>query len=109
MSDDEIKSIVEKASNCQLTIDIVSSSVTLNSQSQPLLDVLTALDQSREEMNNSCINLNTLNQLPFWSNYQRWENFVTIGLLCASDISHVDPVANAQIKSLIDRESVLYC
>ena len=109
MSDDEIRVITEKASNCQLTVDTESSSVTLNSQSQPLLEVLTALDQSREEMNSSCINLNTLNQLPFWSNYQRWENFVTIGLLCASDISHVDPVANAQIKSLIDRESVLYC
>ena len=79
-----------------------------NIMPQPLLEVLSALDQSRDEMNNSRIDLATLKKLPFWDSYQRWENFITIGLLFASDISHVDPVANAAIKDIIDTSSTLY-
>jgi hypothetical protein len=47
-------------------------------------------------------------KLPLWDNFQRWENLVTIGLLYASDISHVDPVANAKVKELIDSCDTLY-
>jgi hypothetical protein len=72
------------------------------------LEVITALEQSRDELNSSRIDLTTLKKLPFWDSYQRWENFITIGLLYASDISHVDPVANAAIKEIIDTSSNLY-
>ena len=33
---------------------------------------------------------------------------MTIGFLCAGDISKVDPVANAKIESLINMNSNLY-
>ena len=79
-----------------------------NVRRQPLLEVLSALDQSRDEMNNSRIDFSTLKRLPFWDSYQRWENFITIGLLYASDVSHVDPVANTAIKEIIDACEELY-
>ena len=47
-------------------------------------------------------------KLPLWDNFQRWENLVTIGLLYASDISSVDPIANAKIKEIIDGCNSLY-
>ena len=54
------------------------------------------------------VDKSTLMKLPLWDNFQRWENLVTIGLLYASDISHVDPIANAKIKTIIDACEILY-
>lgn len=107
MSDADMASIKQKAHTCHLEID-TSKESRASIQKQPLLDVLSALDQSRDEMNNSLIDLNTLKRLPFWDSYQRWENSITIGLLYASDVSHVDPVANAAVKKLIDITNNLY-
>ena len=107
MSDADMASIKQKAHTCHLEID-TSKESRASIQKQPLLDVLSALDQSRDEMNNSLIDLNTLKRLPFWDSYQRWENSITIGLLYASDVSRVDPVANAAVKKLIDITNNLY-
>lgn len=108
MSDEDMMNVSQKAKTCQLEIDLSPASSSHNIKPQPLLEVLSALDQSRDEMNNSRIDLTTLKKLPFWDSYQRWENFITIGLLYASDISHVDPVANASMKDIIDTNSNLY-
>ena len=108
MSDEDMKNVSQKAKTCQLEIDLSPASSSHNIKPQPLLEVLSALDQSRDEMNNSRIDLTTLKKLPFWDSYQRWENFITIGLLYASDISHVDPVANASMKEIIDTNTNLY-
>lgn len=108
MSDKDMENIAKKAESCHLEIDLSPTASSSNIKPQPLLEVLSALDQSRDEMNNSRIDLATLKKLPFWDSYQRWENFITIGLLYASDISHVDPVANAAIKDIIDTCSKLY-
>ena len=108
MSDKDMENVAQKAKSCNLDIDLSPAASSSNIKSQPLLDVLSALDQSRDEMNSSRIDLSTLKKLPFWDSYQRWENFITIGLLYASDISHVDPVANAAIKQFIDTCSNLY-
>ena len=108
MSDKDMEKIAQKAQACHLEIDLSPAASGSNIKPQPLLDVLSALDQTRDEMNSSRIDLATLKKLPFWDSYQRWENFITIGLLYASDISHVDPVANAAIKKMIDNSSNLY-
>ena len=50
----------------------------------------------------------SLMKLPLWDNFQRWENLVTIGLIYASDISQVDPVANGKVKELIESCESLY-
>jgi len=108
MSEKDMENIAQKAKSCQLEIDLSSTASSSNIKQQPLLEVLSALDQSRDEMNNSRIDLATLKKLPFWDSYQRWENFITIGLLYASDVSHVDPVANNAMKGIIDTNKNLY-
>lgn len=108
MSESDIHNIAQKAESCHLEIDLSPAATNSHVSPKPLLEVLSALDKSRDEMNNSRIDLETLKKLPFWDSYQRWENFITIGLLYASDISHVDPVANAAVKSLIDASNKLY-
>lgn len=108
MSDKDIQNVAQKAKACHLEIDLSPAASSSNVSPKPLLEVLSALDKSRDEMNNSRIDLETLKKLPFWDSYQRWENFITIGLLYASDISHVDPIANATVKSLIDASVNLY-
>lgn len=109
MSEKDIKSIAEKASACNLEVDLSPAGSNSVSKPQPLLEALTALDQSRDLLRSQdTIDMMTLRKLPFWDNYQRWENLVTLGLLYSSDISHVDPVANAAVKSIIDRYNTLY-
>lgn len=108
MSDADMSNIARKARACHLEVDLSTTVSDSKVQRQPLLDVLSALDQSREEMNNSRIDLATLKKLPFWNSYQRWENCITIGLLYASDISQMDPAANTAIKTIIDRSRELY-
>lgn len=108
MSEEDITNISKKAKSCHLEIDLSPAASSSNIKPQPLLDVLSALDQSNNEMNNSLIDLATLKKLPFWDSYQRWENFITIGLLYTSDISHVDPIANAEIQEIINQGNNLY-
>lgn len=110
MKEKDLHSITEKALACNIDIDITSTGCTAVSKPQPLLEALSALDQSRDLLRNEdTIDMMTLRKLPFWDNYQRWENLVTIGLLHSSDISHVDPIANAAVKSIMDKCNVLYC
>jgi hypothetical protein len=104
----EMTNIAMKAEKCNLDIDLSPAASSSDIKQQPLLEVLSALDQTRNEMHNSRIDMATLKRLPFWDSYQRWENFITIGLLYSSDISHVDPVANAAIKNIIDTNANLY-
>ena len=104
----DVEAISKKAKACELDIDLSSPATTASVESQPLLDVLSALDQMGHTINDKLIDFTTLQKLPFWDSYHRWENFITIGLLYASDISHVDPVANAAIKEIIDTSSNLY-
>lgn len=105
MSDGDIDSIKEKAEKCHINVDLTPDTWDLTRKPQPLKQSLQALD---EASNISMISKNTLMRLPFWNNFQRWENLVTIGLLYASDISHVDPIANAKVKELMERCDTLY-
>ena len=108
MSEEDMTNIAKKAKSCDLEVNLSPVSSSTSIKKQPLLEVLSALDQSGDEINRTFIDLSTLKKLPFWDSYQRWENFIIIGLLYASDISHVDPVANAAVKQLIDNANNLY-
>ena len=109
MCDEDIRLISEKATVCNLDVDLSPAGCNSVRKPQPLLEALSALDQSRDLLGGADeIDMRTLRKLPFWDNFQRWENLVIIGLLYSSDISHVDPVANAAVKSIIDRYNTLY-
>lgn len=108
INDGETETINDKASKCGLTVDFSPKGWNKVRHRQPLIDTLEALDKSASTINSANIDMDLLRKLPFWSNYFRWENFLTIGLLYSSDISRCDPEANKSIKQLIDRTTQLY-
>jgi hypothetical protein len=108
MSDNEITTIRAKAENCNLPVDLSPVSWERTRKPQSLLKTLQVFDESSSIVNQGRIDINTLRQLPFWNNYQRWENLVIIGLIYSSDISHCDPICNEKVKALIDRANQLY-
>lgn len=105
INNDEVESIKAKANKCNIKVDLSSSAWYTDRKPQPLLQALKAFDDAA---NIDAIDNSTLLKLPLWDNFQRWENLVTIGLLYASDISQVDPIANAKIKELVDTCELLY-
>lgn len=108
MSDNDITDLRVKAQNCHLQVDFSPAGWDKVRKRQPLIDTLKVLDESARIINQGRIDISVLRQLPFWNNYQRWENFVIIGLIYSSDISHCDPVCNAKVKELMDRSEPLY-
>lgn len=108
MSMSDLEVIKQKAASCGIDVDLSDDGCNAIAKPQPLMDVLLALDKSGTLINQNEIDMSTLRKLPFWDNYQRWENLVIIGLLYSSDISHVDPIANAAIESIIEKCKKLY-
>lgn len=105
INDEESAQIKKKAERCHIEVDLSPSAWNVVRKPQPLLQTLSAFDAASkiDEVDRSL-----LSKLPLWDNFQRWENLVTIGLLYASDISNVDPVANAKIKEIIEKCNSLY-
>lgn len=108
MSDNEIGDLKIKAQNCNLPVDFSPIGWNVVRKPQPLIETLKVFDDSGFIVNQGRINITILRKLPFWNNYQQWENFVIIGLIYSSDISHCDPVCNEKVRSLIDRSQKLY-
>lgn len=108
ISDSAVDEINDKAAKCGLTVDFSPEGWNKVRHSQPLIDTLQALDESADTINSPNINMEVLRKLPFWSNFFRWENFLTIALLYSSDISRCDPEANKRVKELIERNQSLY-
>ncbi len=108
INDGEIPNIQQKATKCNLTIDTTPDNWNVVRKPQNLLQTLKALDESGHIMNQNVIDTDVLRKLPFWDNFQRWQNLVTIGLVYASDISQCDPVANAEMKGIMDNCNELY-
>ena len=105
ISDKEAENIQLKADKCNIKVDLSPSAWNVVRKPQPLLQTLSAFDAASKIDD---VDKTSLMKLPLWDNFQRWQNLVTIGLLYASDISHVDPVANAKVKELIDSCDTLY-
>lgn len=108
MSDDEIVELKTKAQNCKLPVDFSPSGWDMIRKPQPLIETLKVFDDSAMIVNQGRIDISVLRKLPFWNNYQRWENFVIIGLIYSSDISRSDPICNEKVKALIERSQPLY-
>lgn len=105
MGDNDVEAIRTKAEKCHVVVDLSPSTWDVVRKPQSLLATLSAFDDAA---NIDDVSMETLMKLPLWDNFQRWENLVTIGLLYASDISHVDPVANAKVKELLEECETLY-
>jgi len=105
INDAEVESIKAKAEKCHIKVDLTSSSWNVDRKPRPLLQTLRAFDAAS---NIDAVDKDSLMKLPLWDNFQRWENLITIGLLYSSDISHVDPIANAKVKELRDNCGNLY-
>ena len=105
MNDGEIATIRTKADNCHVNVDLSPNAWNAVHKPQSLLSTLTAFDEATKI---DKVSMETLKKLPLWDNFWRWENLVTIGLLYASDISHIDPAANAKVKMLLEKCETLY-
>lgn len=105
LSDDDLNVIKEKAEACQLTLDLSDEAWRINHKTQDLVNTLIAFEDSQSL---DTVHGETLRKLPLWDSFQRWENFMLMGLLLVSDIARFDPVANKQLKQLIDSCDCLY-
>ena len=108
MSDKVIDELKRKAQDCQLPVDFSPAGWDKVRKPQPLIETLKAFDEAATVINRGLIDMDVLLQLPFCRNYMRWENFVFIGLIYSSDISHYDPKCNGIVKALIERAEPLY-
>lgn len=105
LKDSEIEQIRQKSNSCGIVVNLEPSAWKEVRKPQPLEQTLIAFDEASDI---ALVDREALMKLPLWGNFQRWSNLVSIGLLYASDISNVNPKANAQIKELIDSNDALY-
>lgn len=108
IDDNMIPVLQEKAALCDIKVNISPKGWDRVRKPQSLADTLEVFDKYASIINNPGEKTELLNQLPFWSNYQRWENFLMLGLLYAADISNVDPVANGKMGDIINNSKSLY-
>lgn len=109
LPDEELPAIREKAELCGLqSVDFSSAGKPSKRRPQPLIEVLQVFDDSANIINQGRIDIMQLRKLPFWNNYQKWENLIVTGLIFSSEISKVDPVCNEKVKNLLDRTESLY-
>lgn len=105
ISDEDVQTIQSKAEKCQLDVNLSPAAWNIVRKPQPLLSTLKAFDDAANIDN---VTMDKLMKLPLWNNFHRWVNLVTIGLIYASDISHVDPISNDKVKGLMDVCDTLY-
>lgn len=108
MDDAMIRELQEKAAKCEVSVDCSPEGWNRTRRRQSLEHTLGVFDKYATIINNPGTQTELLNQLPFWSNYQRWENFLMMGLLFSSDISNVDPEANGAMGEIINNTKTLY-
>ena len=107
ISSEQLTEIKDKAERCGLrSVEVGETDV--ERKPQPLIETLKVFDESANIINQSRIDITQLRRLPFWNNYQKWENFVVSGLLLSSEISQVDPECNEKVKNLIEKTEALY-
>lgn len=108
MTDVELHNIGAKAHSCGLDVDLSEMASTTSYKKRPIEEVLSVLDESAELLKESNVNKSALEKLPLWSNFMKWENCVIMGLLYASDISDVNPVANKEMGEMMEACEKLY-
>ena len=105
MTAEDIELIKKKSQSCKIAVDFSPAANHVKHEQINILDALQAFDDAEDP---SSVSIKTLMKLPFWDNFQRWKNFLTIGILYSADISHTDPQANSEIKAIINSNSLLF-
>ena len=105
LTDKDLKIVREKAEACQLSLDLSEEACSAKHEPQDLVATLCAFEDSQSM---ETVNIDTLRKLPLWDNFQRWENFTLMGLLLVSDIARFDPIANGELKQILDQCDALY-
>ena len=100
MSSVDIYTIRNKANSCNLEIDLSPEASDIKRADINVIEALKAFDDAE---NPTEVPIQTLMKLPFWDNFQRWKNLLVIGILYSADVSHCDPIANAEMKKIIDK------
>ena len=100
MSSGDIDTIRKKANSCNLEIDLSPEASDIKRADINVIEALKAFDDAE---NPTEVPIQTLMKLPFWDNFQRWKNLLVIGILYSADVSHCDPIANAEMKKIIDK------
>ncbi len=106
----ELSAIKEKAALCNLDVDLSDVAAVRKRKMTNLIETLKAFDEAAHVINDNDVQSNKpiLRKLPMWDNFWRWRNLLTVGLLCASDISRCDPQANAKLESIMNVCENLY-
>ncbi len=105
LSDEAVADIQSKANKCGIEVDLSPEAWKEEHTQIPLLPTLQTLEEAVDITN---VSTEKLMHLPLWGNFMLWQTLVNIGLLYSSDISTVDPVANAIVKELLDQCKSLY-
>lgn len=109
LADSELPAIREKAALCGIhNLDLSASTKTSERKPQPLMETLRVFDEAANIINQGRIDINQLRRLPFWSNYQKWETALFMGLILSSEISNVDPKCNEKVRTLLEETDALY-
>lgn len=104
----ELISIAEKAQICRIPIETANVHAITNVEPTSIEDTLKIFDDATSIINAGNVDMELLRKLPFWNNFQQWENSLMIGLIVSSDISKCDPVANERIRKMIDESNNLF-
>lgn len=101
------KSVLDKAEvlNIGLNQSFYVHETRGNASLENLIDTLRAFDDAPDVQT---VSINTLMKLPFWNNFQAWQNRLIAGLICVSNVSKLDPIINENLKKIIDASEVLY-
>lgn len=100
-------SLVEKAASCDVELE-EKASAPVDPSDVSLEETLRIFDMYSEIINNPQINRDLLSRLPFWNTYREWENSIIAAMVYTSDITDVDPVANAKMGDIINEAKTLY-
>lgn len=108
MKEKDLTAVEEDAKACHIDgrLDFSASGCSTARKEQNLEDALATFENSADLVRKGSIA--DLRRLPWWDNFLRWENLLTIGVLYSNEISRVDPEANAAVNELIERTEELY-
>ncbi len=105
MNTKDMETVSAKADTCHLYVETSIEYLKKEHKKTTLIEALKAFDDASDP---TTVPISVLMKLPFWDNYQRWKNFLAIGLLYSADVSQQDPEANAAMREIIGECESLY-
>ncbi len=105
ITSEDLESIKIKADACGLEIDLTSDCYKVVRDPQSIEEALQELDNSSKI---DKVNNDQLRKLPLWDSFQKWEKWLTMGLIYSSDVASCNQKANAELETLIQECTSLY-